>query len=231
MIPSDDQLALRDAARRFARERLLPGYQARESAGELEAGLLLQMGELGLLGIDLSPEDGGMGVDAVTSGIVIEELAYGDFNVASLAVVQSLCGAILAKNGSAALRGAWLPRLCRGEAILALSVTEPHAGSDAGAIRLRARREGDCYVLDGEKTSTTYADSADAFVVFARVGDGTGADGVTALLVPAATPGITATRFRDLGSHVSGRGSLFFDAVRVPVANLLGTEEIGRAHV
>lgn len=231
MIPSDDQLALRDAARRFARERLLPGYQARESAGELEAGLLLQMGELGLLGIDLSPEDGGMGVDAVTSGIVIEELAYGDFNVASLAVVQSLCGAIVAKNGSAALRGAWLPRLCRGEAILALSVTEPHAGSDAGAIRLRARREGDCYVLDGEKTSTTYADSADAFVVFARVGEGTGADGVTALLVPAATPGITATRFRDLGSHVSGRGSLFFDAVRVPVANLLGTEGRGFSEV
>lgn len=231
MIPTDDQVALRDAARRFARERLLPGYQAREQAGALEAGLLREMGELGLLGIDLAPEDGGMGVDAVTSGIVIEELAYGDFNVASLAVVQSLCGAIVAKNGSAELRAAWLPKVCRGEAILALSVTEPHAGSDASAIRLRARRDGGCYVLDGEKTSTTYADSADAFVVFARLGEGTGAAGVTALLVPAATPGITATRFRDLGSHVSGRGSLFFDAVRVPVANLLGSEGRGFSEV
>jgi cyclohexanecarboxyl-CoA dehydrogenase len=231
MIPTEDQRALQEAARRFARERLLPLYQQREAAAAIEPGLMREMGDLGLLGMDLPEQYGGLGVDAVTAGIVIEELAYGDFNIAALAVVQSLCGAIVARNASDDLKAAWLPRICAGEAILALSVTEPHAGSDASAIRLRARADGDCYVLDGEKTSTTYADSADAFVVFARVGDGTGAAGVTALLVPADLPGIQATRFRDVGSHVSGRGSLFFDGVRVPVANRLGAEGRGFSEV
>ncbi|MDB5681341.1 MAG: cyclohexanecarboxyl-CoA dehydrogenase [Sphingomonas bacterium] len=231
MILTEDQQALQEAARRFARERLLPRYQARETDGKLEDGLLAELGAIGLLGMDLPPGYGGSGVDAVTTGLIIEALAYGDFNVAAIAVVQSLCGAIVAKNASPALAATWLPRVCRGEAILALSVTEPHAGSDAGAIRLRARIDGDHYVLDGEKTSTTYADSADAFVVFARVGEGAGAAGVTALLVPGDSAGLTGTRFRDLGSHVSGRGSLFFDAVRVPMANRLGAEGRGFSEV
>lgn len=231
MIPDEDQSALRDAARRFARERLLPHYQAREAEGRMDRALLREMGALGLIGIDIDPRFGGMGVNSVTSGIVVEELAYGDFNMASLALVQSLCGAILAKNGSEALCEAWLPRVTSGEAILALSITEPHAGSDAAALRLRARIDGDHYILDGEKTSTTYSDCADAFLVFARIGDGRGASGVTAMLVPADSEGLGATRFRDLGSHVSGRGSLFFDGVRVPIANRLGAEGRGFSEV
>lgn len=231
MIDTDDQAALRDAAHRFSRERLLPDYQRREAEGRIDPALLREMGSMGLIGIDLPAEHGGLGVDAVTAGIVVEELAYGDFNVASLALVQSLCGAIVAKNASEEICRAWLPRVTRGEAVLALSITEPHAGSDAAALRLRARPDGDAYILDGEKTSTTYSDSADAFIVLARVGDGTGAAGVTALFVPADTPGITATRFRDLGSHVSGRGSLFFDGVRVPTAFRLGAEGRGFSEV
>lgn len=231
MIPDDDQIALRDAARRFARERLLPHYQTREAEGRMDRALLREMGELGLIGIDIAPEYGGMGVSSVTAGIVVEELAYGDFNMASLALVQSLCGAIVAKNADREVSAAWLPRVTRGEAILALSITEPHAGSDAAALRLRARIDGDHYVLDGEKTSTTYSDSADAFLVFARLGDGKGAAGVTAMLVPSDTPGLSTTRFRDFGSHVSGRGSIFFDGVRVPIGNRLGTEGRGFSEV
>ncbi|MDB5577843.1 MAG: cyclohexanecarboxyl-CoA dehydrogenase [Bradyrhizobium sp.] len=231
MIPTDDQRALQEAARRFSRERLLPRYQQRELDAAMEPGLLREMGALGLLGMDLPEEYGGLGVDAVTTGIVIEELAYGDFNIAALSVVQSLCGAIVARNAQEAIKRHWLPRICRGDAVLALSVTEPHAGSDASAIRLRARLDGAHYVLDGEKTSTTYADSADAFVVFARVGEGIGAEGVTALLVPADLAGIQATRFRDVGSHISGRGSLFFDGTLVPVTHRLGTEGRGFSEV
>ena len=231
MILDEDQIALRDAARRFARERLLPEYQAREAEGRMDPALLREMGGLGLIGIDIAPEYGGLGLSSVTAGLVIEELAYGDFNVASLAIVISLCGAIVARNASREISEAWLPRVTRGEAILALSITEPHAGSDAAALRLRARRDGDHYVLDGEKTSTTYSDCADAFLVFARLGEGAGAAGVTAMLVPADSPGLSKTRFRDLGSHVSGRGSLFFDGVRVPVANRLGGEGRGFSEV
>src|SRR5277367_6580669 len=223
MIFTEDQTALKEAALRFSRERLLPFYQQREREGKIDRALTLQMGELGLIGMDLPTQYGGMGVDAVTTGAIIEELAYGDFNVAALAVVQSLCGAIVAKNAEEAVKS---------EAILALSITEPHAGSDAGALKLRATREGDNYRLNGEKTSTTFADCADAFVVFARTGaESDGAKGVTALLVPAGSPGLHGTRFRDVGSHMSGRGSLFFDDVLVPADHRLGAEGRGFSEV
>jgi cyclohexanecarboxyl-CoA dehydrogenase len=231
MIPNEDQLALRDAARRFARERLLPHYQAREKDPRVDPELLREMGEIGLLAPDLLPEYGGLGLDAVTAGIVIEELSYGDFNIGSLAVVQSLCGAIVQKNGTETVKADWLPRICAGEVLLALSVTEPHAGSDASAIRLKAVRDGDDYMLTGEKTSTTFSDTADGFVVFARVGDTKGSKGVTAFLVPASSPGLQKTRFDDVGGLVTGRGSLFFDAVRVPLDHRLGEERRGFSEV
>jgi len=231
MIPNEDQLALQDAAQRFAREKLRPSYQAREKDARVDPALLREMGELGLLAPDLSRDYGGLGLDAVTAGIVIEELSYGDFNIGSLAVVQSLCGAIVQKNGSDAVKADWLPRICAGEVLLALSVTEPHAGSDASAIRLKATLDGDSYVLSGEKTSTTFADTADGFVVFARVGDTKGSKGVTAFLVPATSPGLQKTRFDDVGGLVTGRGSLFFDAVRVPLDHRLGDEGRGFSEV
>ena len=198
----------------------------------MDRGLLREMGSLGLLGADIAAEHGGLGADGVTTGLIVEELAYGDFNIAAVTLVMSLCGAIIARNALPEVASAWLPRIPRGDAILALSITEPQCGSDAGALQLKARRDGDVYVLDGEKTSTTYCDCADAFIVFARTGTvESGARGVTAFLVPSETPGLQVTRFRDLGSHNSGRGSVFFDDVRVPVENRLGAENKGFTQV
>ena len=98
MIPNEDQLALQEAARRFSRERLLPNYQQRERDGKMDRELLREMGELGLLGADVASEYGGLGVDGVTTGMIVEELAYGDFNIAAVILVMSLCGAIIARN-------------------------------------------------------------------------------------------------------------------------------------
>jgi cyclohexanecarboxyl-CoA dehydrogenase len=232
MIFTEDQSALQDAARRFARERLLPMYQQREREGRIDRSLLREMGKLGFLGMDLPERYGGMDADAVTTGMIVEELAYGDFNVGAIAVVLSLCGAVIERNATAAVKQSWLPRVTRGETILALSITEPHAGSDAGALRLRARRDGDHYLLDGEKTSTTFADCADAFIVFARTDDKIeGARGITAFLVPGDTHGLQRTRFNDVGSRMSGRGSVFFDAVRLPLDHRLGAEGHGFTEV
>jgi len=227
MIFTEDQSALQEAARRFSRERLLPLYMQREVDAALEPGLLPEMGKMGLIGVDLPERYGGMGADAVTAGIIAEELAYGDFNVSALVVVQSLCGTIVDRNASDEVKNAWLPKVCRGEAVLALSITEPHAGSDATALRLRARKDGDHYVLDGEKASTTFVRQASAYVVFARLGEGTGSNGVTAFFVPADSSGLSTTSYRDVGSHASGRGSVFFDDVRVPVSHRLGEEGRG----
>lgn len=225
MLLTEEQRALQDAARRFARERLLPTYQQREREARMDPALLRELGGLGFVGMDISAEFGGMGTSAVTTGLVIEELSYGDFNVGSYVVVQSLCGAIIERNASEAVKRGWLPRVCRGEAILALAVSEPHAGSDAGAMRLTARSERGSYVLNGEKTSITFSDSADAFLLFARLeGHSTGSKGITAFLVPANTRGIQTTRFSDVGGHMNGRGSVFFDDVRISEEYRLGDE-------
>jgi cyclohexanecarboxyl-CoA dehydrogenase len=232
MILNDDQRALQESARRFSRARLLPGYLKRDESGVLDRNLIAEMGRLGLIGVDLPERLGGLGVDGVTTGLIAEELAYGDFNISGVPVIISLLGAILTKNASAEVVNAWVPRMARGEAIVAICVTEPRGGSDAANLQLRARRDGDGYVLNGEKTSITFADCADAYLVFARTGKPEeGARGVTALFVPADTSGIRRMRFDDVGGRIIGRGSVFFDDVRVPGEYRLGDEGKGFTQV
>jgi len=191
-----------------------------------------QMGSLGLIGADLPEQYGGMGADGVTTGIIMEEMAYGDFNVSYVQLLASLMGTILARNASADIASHWVPRLVSGEAIVGLGLSEPRGGSDAANLALRARRDGDDYILNGEKTSISCADQADAVVLFARTGTPEeGARGVSAFMVPMDLPGVQRTRFDDLGSKVVGRGSLFFDDVRIPVGNRLGDEGKGFTQV
>lgn len=232
MILNDDQRAIRDIARRFAREKLLPHYQAREKSGVLDRRLLREMGELGLLGADLPETYGGLGLAGTTIGVIAEELAYGDFNISAVQVGVSLLGAIIMASARPELAAKYVPAMIAGEKLLGICVTEPSGGSDAAAMKLRARRDGDHYVLKGEKTSISFADRADAFIVFARTGTPEqGAAGVTAMMVDADTPGIARTKFDDVGSAIVGRGSVFFEDVRVPLTNRLGEEGQGFSHV
>ena len=233
MVLTDDQKALQETARRFARERLLPDYQKRERIGTLDRALVAEMGRLGLLGMDLPEALGGIGADAVTTGLITEELAYGDFNVSAVPVGISLNGAILLRHAEPALVDEWVPRMTRGEAVVAICLTEPRGGSDASNLQFKARRDGDEYVLNGEKTSITFADRADAYLIFARTGAAdAGAKGVSAFFVPyQGTPGISRTHFDDVGSAIIGRGSVFLDDVRVPASHRLGDEGKGFTQV
>ena len=232
MLLTEDQQSLQDVASRFARERLRPGYQQREHENGIDRALCREMGGLGLVGIDLPEAFGGMGQNGVTAGLIVEAIAYGDFNVSYVQLLASLMGQIVARNASAELARAWVPKLVAGEAICALGLTEPRGGSDAANLALRARRDGDGYVLDGEKASISFGDQADVAVVFARTGEASdAARGVTAFLVPLDAPGIQRTRYADLGSKLVGRGSLFFDGVRVPLAHRIGDEGKGFTQV
>lgn len=232
MVLNDDQRALQETARRFAREQLLPHYQKREQSGVLDRELMREMGRLGLMGVEIPERFGGLGLDSVTTGLIAEEVAYGDFNISLLPVGMSLNAAILMRNAQPALVDEWVPRMVQGEALVAICLTEPRGGSDAANLQLRARRDGDEYVLNGEKTSITFADRADAYVVFARTGaPDSGAKGVTAFFVPADRPGIQRTCFNDVGSAIAGRGSVFFDDVRIPVSHRLGDEGKGFTQV
>ena len=228
MIFNDDQMALRDMARRFAKDKLKPDYQKRESAAGVDRALVQEMGKLGLLGINLPEEYGGMGLSGVTAGMIIEELAYADFNISYVVMLGSLLGTIIQRNASPELARKWVSRIISGDALVGLGLTEPRGGSDAANLQVKARRVGDEYVLSGEKTSITWCDQADAIVVFARTGQpDDGARGVTAFFVPLDLPGVQRTRFNDVGSKVSGRGSVFFDDVRVPLENRMGDEGKG----
>ena len=227
---SPDQQSLQQAVRRFADERLKPGYQRREETGVLDRGLVRDLGALGLLGPGLPEADGGLGLDAVTVGLIIEEVARGDINLAYLTLLTTLNGEILRRHALPAIRREWLPAMCSGDKLCALALTEPETGSDAAHIKLRANRDGSAYRLEGEKTSISMAMAADVAVVFARTGD-EGAHGVSAFLVPLDAPGVSRTRLTDVGSVVVGRGSLFFDGVAVPENQRLGEEGKGFVQV
>lgn len=231
MTPANDDLlaSLQESARRFAREQLLPKYQAREREPCIDRALMRQLGELGMLGVDLPEEFGGMGLGTLASGMIGEAMAYGDFNIAAYVVsTVSVLGRILVDSASPEVAREWVPKIVSGSAIVGLGLTEPSAGSDAGNLRLRAVRKGDHYVLSGEKTSISMADQADAFIVFARTGSQEErARGVTAFFVPGTAKGLSRTRFNDIGSKIVGRGSLFFDAVEVPLNHRIGDEGQG----
>ncbi len=228
----DDTKAVIQTAERFARERLAPHYMAREQVGRVDRALIREMGALGFIGVDLPEALGGHGQSSLMAGRIVEAIAHGDFNVSYVQLLGSLQGTILAHHANPDLARAWITRIVAGEAIVAVALTEPRGGSDAGNLMLSAKRVGDTYVLNGEKSSISMADQADATIVFARTGKPEeGARGVSAFLVPMDTKGVTTTRFNDLGSKAIGRGSIFFDGAEIPVANRLADEGKGFAQV
>ena len=229
---SEEQRAFKSAAERFAREKLAPRYQAREQEAAIDRKLVREMGALGLIGADLPERHGGLGLPSETTGLIIEALAFGDFNVAYVQLLGSLCGQIVARHAADDLAAEWLPRIVAGEVLVSLALTEPRGGSDAANLSLSARPTDTGYVLNGEKSSISIADQADATLVFARTGTlDDRAHGVSAFLVPMNAPGVKTSRFSDLGSRVVGRGSIFFDDVQVPRANRLGAEGKGFTQV
>jgi cyclohexanecarboxyl-CoA dehydrogenase len=232
MVLTPDQKSLQDTARRFAREQLSPMYLKREKIDRLERDVVQEMGRLGLIGLDFPEAHGGMAVDGVTTGLIAEEIAYGDFNLSSIPVGASLNGAILLRHANEELVAQWIPKMLRGDAVVGICLTEPRGGSDAANLQLRAKRDGTDYILSGEKASITFAGCADAFIVFARTGTReAGAHGVSAFFVPGNLPGVRRLRYDDVGGRLLERGSVFLDDVRIPQSYRLGEEGKGFTQV
>lgn len=225
---NDEQRALVDTAMRFAKERLAPGYKAREVAECIEPEIILEMGQMGLLGPEVPEASGGLGVDCLTSGLLLEQIAYGDFNVSYVNLLVSLCGHIVDTHARSDEARGWLAQVLAGSKSIAIALTEPSAGSDAANLKLKAVRDDKDFILSGEKTSISMATQADVAVVFARTGtQEEKAHGISAFLVPMNLPGITRTQFDDIGTRPVGRGSIFFDQVRLSEEMMLGDEGQG----
>jgi cyclohexanecarboxyl-CoA dehydrogenase len=212
--------------RSFARKELAPrsGHWDKTASFPWEAWR--QMGELGVLGLRIPAAHGGTEGDLVTAGIAMEEIARGDFSCTYGIQLAGLAGEIIGRNGTEELRRRWLPTTARGETIVALALTEPGVGSDAANLACRAAREGEHYVLRGEKSGISLGMVAHAAIVFARTG-GAGARGISAFLVPLDLPGVSRSPLRDLGSRCIARAVLAFDGTRVPASHRLGAEGSG----
>jgi cyclohexanecarboxyl-CoA dehydrogenase len=228
----EDLAALGEHARRFAQGCVAPGFIERDTTRVLDRGLMREMGEMGFIAPELPEQYGGQGLGCLAAGVIHEEIARADLSLSYINLLASLNGQILAQHAAPEIARPWLERLTQGRALLAIALTEPRGGSDAANLRLKMERVGDHYVLNGEKTSISAADQADAAVVFARTGSvEDGARGVSAILVPMDLPGITRNRFDCHGQRAIGRGSIFFENVRVPVDHLLGDEGKGFVQV
>lgn len=222
---NEDQEAFRGTVRTFAREKLAPGYLERAKSERFPWDAYREVAGLGVFGLLAGPEFSPLDQeDYVAAGLVVEELAYADFNLANAAIPVLLMSSLIARHARDELRQTWLPRLVGGDTYVALGLTEPGTGSDVTAIRTTATATADGYVLRGEKTSVTMLAHAAAIIIVAQtVRDGSPA-GVSALLVPLDSPGIVKSPISDTGWRPMGRGVLHLDDVRVPAENLLGGE-------
>ncbi|WP_062562664.1 acyl-CoA dehydrogenase family protein [Paracoccus aminovorans] len=229
MILTEEQEAIRDAARDFAQERLAPGAAARDRAHQFPREELTEMGALGFLGMLVPEAHGGSETGMVAYALALEEIAAADGACSTIMSVHSSVGCVpILRFGTDAQKERFLPRMASGEWIGGFALTEPGAGSDASALKTRARREGEDYVIDGAKQFITSGKNGKVVIVFAVTDPEAGKKGISAFIVPTGTPGYQVVSVEHkLGQHSSDTCALAFSAMRVPAENRLGAEGEG----
>ena len=209
-----------DAAAEVAAQ-IAPDYPQREKNRSIEPELRLHMGERGLIAPELPTALGGRGERALTTGMLTEQIARGDLTVAYVQVIGSLVGQILARTARPEVAARWVPRITKGEDLVAIGLSEPGAGSDAGNPSMTARSRADGWVLSGTK-SMSFAMHASAAVVFARTEVGRRGHGISAFLVELDRDGVERRVAPDVGTRAVGRGLVEFTGTWIPEENLLG---------
>ena len=215
--------------RKFSQERLGPLAAEREKAGRIEPEIVRELGELGILGATTSADWDGSEIDPVTYAMLVEEIAAGDGSVSTLVSVHNSPTCIVVGNyGSDAQKDRWLRPLARGEHVGSFGLTEPQAGSDASALRTRAVRKGDTYVVNGAKQFISNAAHPGSLVFFAVTDPSAGKRGLSAFIVDKTTPGFSISRIEEkLGQKASDTCALAFDDMEVPVSQRIGAEGEG----
>jgi citronellyl-CoA dehydrogenase len=226
---SPEHRAFRDTVRRFVQTELVPRAREFDRMGRIDKSLYRRMGDLGLLGIRYDPRYGGLGLDYSYHAIFLEELGLCDnAGVAMGITVQTdMATPALHRFGSEELKQRHLVPAIRGEQVAAIAVTEPGAGSDVAAIRTRAVRDGDQWVINGSKMYITNAATADWLCLLAVTDPEGGYGGFTQIIVPTDSPGFSYQLLDKIGNKGSDTGLLFFEDVRVPVANTIGDPSRG----
>lgn len=220
------QREFQDSIRDFARNGLSDGAQERAKLEYATEEVLKKLASKGLFGLTTPFKYGGNPRDCVSIGIVFEEVCAVDFSAFSL-MLSHVVIPLMMEWANEDIREEWLPWMAKAEKLGCFGQTEPDCGSDAAAIRTEAIRDGDSYVINGEKTSISGGMQADVILVTAKTDPALKAKGVTCFLVPFSTPGISRSRFNDMGANPSGRASIMFDEVRIPASFRIAGEGEG----
>ena len=225
----DEIEALRDVIHRWSQERLAPRAAEIDETNTFPRDLWPELGELGLLGITADPDHGGTGMGYVAHVVAIEEIARASASVAlSYGAHSNLCVNQINRNGTPEQKTAYLPKLCSGEHVGALAMSEPGSGSDVVSMRLRAEKRNDRFVLNGNKMWITNGPDADTLVVYAKTDPDAGAKGITAFLIEKTFSGFSpAQKLDKLGMRGSNTCELVFEDCEVPFDNVLGEEGEG----
>ncbi len=224
---TEDQRAIQEMARRFTADTITPHAAHWDEHKIFPRDTIRQAAELGFGSIYISEAMGGCGLGRLESALIIEALAYGCPSTSAFISIHNMAAWMIDGFGSDAVRSAYLPKLITMEHMASYCLTEPGAGSDAASLKTTARRDGDHYVLSGNKAFISGAGENEIYVVMARTG-GQGARGISCLVVEKDMPGVSfGAQERKLGWHSQPTAMVMFDNVKVPAANLVGTEGEG----
>jgi acyl-CoA dehydrogenase len=226
---SEEQELLRSEVRRFAEERIRPGVEERDREHRFSEAIARELGEMGLLGVLVEERYGGAGLDKSSYVVAVEELARVCPSTAvTMSVTNSVCCWPIATFGNEEQKQRVLPQLAGGKCLGGFGLTEPGSGSDAASLRTTARRDGDDWVLDGEKAWITNSGIAGYYVVMAKTDPEAGKRGISAFIVAAEAPGLSVGAPENkLGLRASRTAPLILEGCRVPAANLLGEQGQG----
>ena len=229
MILSEQHQMIREALRDFSQAQLAPFAAQWDRERSFPHAALRELAALGAFGVAVPESLGGAGLDYLSLALVIEEIAAGDGGTSTIISVNNcpVCSIGMA-YANAEQQQQWLAPLARGTMLGAFCLSEPHAGSDASALRTTARRDGDSYVINGVKQFITSGKHADVAIVMAVTDKAAGKRGISAFWVPTNTPGYIVARLEDkLGQHSSDTAQILFEDCRIPAANLIGNEGEG----
>jgi butyryl-CoA dehydrogenase len=226
---SDQQRQIRDLAREFARREILPNAVAWDRDATFPYAAIAKMAEVGLLGMTAPPDLGGAGADAVTLAVALEEVAKAD---ASCALVLSMANSLTINSlmtfGTEDQQKQWIPEICAGQCTSCFTISEPHAGSNAAAMKTKAVRKGDRYIINGTKQFISLGSVSRLAFVFAVTEPERGTHGISCFLVPTDTPGYNVVRQEDkMGLRASDTCQIAFDDLEVSASQMLGTPSDG----
>jgi alkylation response protein AidB-like acyl-CoA dehydrogenase len=224
---TEDQVAIRDMARAFAADKIAPFALKWDEEKHFPIDVMREAAALGIGGITIRDDVGGSAPSRFDAALIFEALAQGCPTVSSFISIHNMAAWMIDAHGSDEQRRRWLPKLCVMDMLASYCLTEPGVGSDAAALRTRAVRNGDHYVLNGQKQFISGAGQSDIYVTMVRTG-GDGPDGISTLVVERDAPGVSfGANERKMGWNAQPTRAVVFENARVPVANRLGDEGIG----